>query len=779
MHLVAPQYIALSSGRPEEDELCGVILVDHEYPRDVSIAVLDKMLEEMAVRVPKARYHGRITQLVAQNPADFAPPRTTTGTGVGVGVGVGVGTGVGTEMETDGRARPDITEEAFDPSTVMGWGTGCMPRLGDADLFDPVQAEFDRRQAEGHRLGVDDPILVAALEFPSAQEYLSRYQDVDLARTLAQNQMESRTTGGRANGVATSGKMPDKKRSFMGLRRGRGRSGSTTTTHTNTSTSTSLNATTNTNAKPSLTATGATLMEHPHHHHHQQQQHRSPLHAFQHKTSTDPASRPSLTDSRASDTSGVSGTPGAPSAPSVRDHRFMLPRVGAAAAAQPSPDLGSSGPDMSAAVKSIRPSTLPVRAGNAVSASSSEPSIFSRARSATVTIGGSPPHPVLGSALEGNTTWSQPHGQTTASTPVLAQEQDSSSNSASAKGSHTSSSKGSKGALQASLSAVRSISSVRQYALTPPSITGIDPDPYHKGMDELSLGAGTDTEADEEAAVRTPTSLAGNGAVCAALASPGADSASTRSSSRLQQRFRRGTHTNQSDSAGVTPAGQESPTPSTMVLERRVPVAFADEVTHESEGIGRVSMDGTDPKGEKEETESPAPSHHHHVFRVPSAATLTHRAPTNTKRLTAQPTAQPIAPSGTQDVPKNSSPNRADAELPPGTEQPLAPPIDKPHVAPPPPSSEPERHVSHQMSRTNIHLMHGPPARTQRPSYTPDQNHNQNHNQNHGPSHKPSFPRVKSHLGKDTLFHPSAHRSPAPARKQALTNENDQNCVIM
>lgn len=472
----AEQYIALSSGRPVEDELCGVILTDHAYPRDVAIAVLDKMLEEMAVRVPKARYQGRIAQLVTQRPRDFAP-------------------GQGGTLPTHTPPPPD---DGADPLAFAGWGSGCMPRLGDSDAFDPVQAEFDRRNAEGRRLGIDEPVLVAALEFPSAQEYLSRYQDLQLAQRLARNQFESRTTGGAAFGVA-SGRSPNKKRSFLGMRRAQ------------------------------RSAVPREREPRPHTLRTAQYQHQSSQH-LNHNHHVALAAQASPKHSR---------TPpvvpeDAPLPPTPTSAR--LPHAG-------TPAKRSDG--YGAQASSPRRSTL---SGPALApATPASADVASRARSATVAFGGPQPDSTVGSAL------------------IKPSQEESAVTSGG----------GSSGTVQESLSALRSMS--RDPAPGPsPGPASASGSAFVSGDPPSDATADSDADGDD---VRTPTPLAGFGAVRAALAS---SSPAAGRAQRLQAKAHGG------GDAAAQPAEPVAP----IIVERRAPVVPVPDEEAADDGSTRARFGG-------------------------------------------------------------------------------------------------------------------------------------------------------------------------------------------
>lgn len=139
------------------------------------MAVLDKMLEEMAVRIPSSRYRA----VLAEHEA-------------GEELGATLSSATGPAMT--GAPLPEVAL----------W---------------PLQGDHSLRPRHNSKTQ-ETPLLNAALEFPSAQKYLTRYQDLSLAQALAEKQLETRTTGGRALGIVSDRK-PYKKRSNLGIRRAR------------------------------------------------------------------------------------------------------------------------------------------------------------------------------------------------------------------------------------------------------------------------------------------------------------------------------------------------------------------------------------------------------------------------------------------------------------------------------------------------------------------------------------------------------------------------------
>lgn len=172
MQLDQSDYFALSLGRSEEESLCGVIFTDRAYPLDAALAVIRKMLEDMMAHVPNARYQHATTQMAAPRPAGSAPVRN----------------------------RANSTHANSTRARAARSCNPAQPHSGQPDI--------------------DEPVLVAAAEFPAMQDTLKQYQDVNLAQRLATRHLETSTSGSKTLGVPLD-LSPTKKRSFLGMARKR------------------------------------------------------------------------------------------------------------------------------------------------------------------------------------------------------------------------------------------------------------------------------------------------------------------------------------------------------------------------------------------------------------------------------------------------------------------------------------------------------------------------------------------------------------------------------
>ncbi|PWN52696.1 putative YKT6-snare protein for endoplasmic reticulum-golgi transport [Violaceomyces palustris] len=56
-------YVAHVHSRPASDGFCGVVISDTEYPVRVAFSLLNKVLDDFAIRIPKANWQRRVDQI--------------------------------------------------------------------------------------------------------------------------------------------------------------------------------------------------------------------------------------------------------------------------------------------------------------------------------------------------------------------------------------------------------------------------------------------------------------------------------------------------------------------------------------------------------------------------------------------------------------------------------------------------------------------------------------------------------------------------------------------